>query len=62
MKDGTKAKTRKGQRQIVSVSLSLPVADALERLGLDYNINRSDFINRAIADKLNRLGYKVGEP
>ena len=62
MKDGTKNKTRKGQRQIVSVSLSLPVAEALERLGLDYNINRSEFITGAIAEKLNRLGYKAGEP
>ena len=61
MKDGTKAKTRKGQRQIVSVSLSLPVAEALERLGIDYNINRSEFITGAIAEKLNRLGYEVGE-
>ena len=62
MKDGTKAKTRKGQRQIVSVSLSLPVFDALEKLGETYNINRSDFISGAIADKLNRLGVKVSEP
>ena len=61
MKDGTKSKTMKGQRQIVSVSLTLPVADALEQMGIMYNINRSEFITTAIAEKLNRLGFKVGE-
>lgn len=61
MKDGTKNKTRKGQRQIVSVSLTLPVSEALERLELQVKINRSGFINDAIAEKLNSLGVKVGE-
>ena len=61
MKDGTKQKTRKGQRQIVSVSLSLPVFDALERMEEHYNINRSQFINTAIAERLSALGFKVGE-
>lgn len=61
MKDGTKNKTRKGQRQIVSVSLTLPVSEALERLELQFKINRSGFINDAIAEKLNSLGVKVGE-
>lgn len=61
MKDGTKNKTRKGQRQIVSVSLTLPVSEALEKLELQFNINRSGFINDAIAEKLNNLGVKVGE-
>jgi len=61
MTDGTKNKTRKGQRQIVSVSLTLPVSEALEKLELQFNINRSGFINDAIAEKLNNLGVKVGE-
>ena len=61
MKDGTKAKTMKGQRQIVSVSLTLPVADALEKMSIQYNINRSQFICDAIAEKLNRLGMGVRE-
>lgn len=61
MKDGTKNKTRKGQRQIVSVSLTLPVSEAMEKLELQFNINRSGFINDAIAEKLNSLGVKVGE-
>lgn len=61
MKDGTKNKTRKGQRQIVSVSLTLPVSEALEKLELRFNINRSGFINDAVAEKLNNLGVKVGE-
>ncbi len=62
MKDGTKNKTRKGQRQIVSVSLTLPVSDALEKMELQYHINRSSFINDAIAEKLARLGMGVREP
>lgn len=61
MRGGTKNKTRKGQRQIVSVSLTLPVSEALERLELQFKINRSSFINDAIAEKLNSLGVKVGE-
>lgn len=61
MKVGTKEKTRKGQRQIISVSISLPVFDALERAGELYNLNRSDFINGAISDRLAKIGVKVGE-
>lgn len=60
MKDGTKNKTMKGQRQIVSVSLTLPVADALEQMELRFNINRSKFICEAIAEKLNSLGLGLG--
>ena len=56
MKDGTKNKTRKGQRQIVSVSLTLPVSDALEKMELQYHINRSSFINEAISEKLEKMG------
>lgn len=62
MKDGTKQKTRKGQRQIISVSVSLPVFDALEKAGELYGLNRSDFITGAIADRLAKIGIKVGEP
>ena len=61
MKDETKAKTMKGQRQIVSVSLTLPIADALKKMSIQYNINRSRFICDAIAEKLNKLGMGVRE-
>ena len=60
MKDGTK--TRKGQRQIVSVSLPLPVYDALKELEERISINRSAIIAKAILEYLKDIGLKVGEP
>ena len=60
MKDGTK--TRKGQRQIVSVSLPLPVYDALRELEERISINRSAIIAKAITEYLKDIGLKVGEP
>lgn len=59
MKDGTK--TRKGERQIVSVSLPLPVYDALQQVADHYSLNRSALIAKAISDYLNALGLKAGE-
>lgn len=59
MKDG--AKTRKGERQIVSVSLPLPVYDALQEVADYYSMNRSALIAKAISDYLKDLGLKVGE-
>lgn len=60
MQDGT-SKTRKGDREIISVSLPLPVYDAMQELCDHYNMNRSSMIASAIADYLRRLGIKVGE-
>lgn len=54
-------KTRKGDRQIVSVSLPLPVYDALQKIAEHYSMNRSALIAKAIADYLKALGLKVGE-
>lgn len=59
MTDGSK--TRKGDRQIVSVSLPLPVYDALQEVADHYSMNRSALIAKAIADYLRALGLKVGE-
>lgn len=59
MTDGTK--TRKGQRQIVSVSLPLPVYDALRELEERISINRSAIIAKAISEYLKDIGLKVGE-
>lgn len=59
MENGTK--TRKGDRQIVSVSLPLPVYDALQEIAEHYSMNRSALIAKAIADYLKALGLKVGE-
>lgn len=59
MKDGSK--TRKGERQIVSVSLPLPVYDALQEVADHYSMNRSALIAKAITDYLRELGLKVGD-
>ena len=60
MQNGT-SKTRKGDREIISVSLPLPVYDALQEVCDHYDINRSSMIASAIAEHLRKLGVKVGE-
>mgnify|MGYP003295023076 FL=1 len=60
MQDGM-SKTRKGDREIISVSLPLPVYDAMEKVCDHYNMNRSAMVATAIADYLRSLGFKVGE-
>ena len=60
MKDGM-SKTRKGDREIISVSLPLPVYDAMQEVCDHYNMNRSSMIASAIVDYLRGLGVKVGE-
>lgn len=61
MPDGM-SKTRKGDREIISVSLPLPVYDAMEEVCDHYNMNRSAMVASAISDYLQKLGIKVGEP
>ena len=62
MQDGkTISKTRKGDREIISVSLPLPVYDAMQELCDHYNINRSSMIASAIASYLRDFGIRVGE-
>ena len=60
MQDGT-SKTRKGDREIISVSLPLPVYDAMQEVCDHYNMNRSSMIASAIADYLLKLGIRIGE-
>lgn len=60
MADGT-SKTRKGDREIISVSLPLPVYDAMQEICEHFNMNRSSMITRAISKYLQSLGYEVGE-
>lgn len=60
MQDGM-SKTRKGDREIISVSLPLPVYDAMQELCDHYNMNRSSLVATAIADYLREFGIKVGE-
>ena len=61
MKDGNTSKTRKGDREIISVSLPIALFDAMEELCDHYNMNRSAMIASAIADYLRSLGVRVGE-
>ena len=60
MRDGI-SKTRKGDREIISVSLPLPVYDAMQEVCEHYNMNRSSMIASAIADYLRKLGIRIGE-
>ena len=60
MQDGV-SKTRKGDREIISVSLPLEVYDKMQELCEHYNINRSSMIASAIANYLRSFGLKVGE-
>ena len=60
MQDG-QSKTRKGDREIISVSLPLPVYDAMQAVCDHYNMNRSSMVASAIAEYLRSLGVKVGE-
>lgn len=60
MQDGT-SKTRKGDREIISVSLPLPVYDAMQEVCDHFNMNRSSMIASAIVAYLQKLGVKVGE-
>lgn len=60
MQDGM-SKTRKGDREIISVSLPIAVYEAMEEVCDHYNMNRSSMIARAISDYLQTLGKRVGE-
>ena len=60
MQDGM-SKTRKGDREIVSVSLPLELYDKMEELCDHYNMNRSAMVAAAIAEYLRGMGLKVGE-
>ena len=51
----------KNGRQIISVSLPASLYDALMEVVDHYNLNRSDFVARAIRDRLKELGVSVSE-
>ena len=61
MQDGKISKTRKGDREIVSVSLPLELYDKMEEVCDHYNMNRSAMVASAIANYLRELGVRVGE-
>ena len=61
MQDGQMSKTRKGDREIISVSLPLDVYDKMEELCDHFNMNRSAMVASAIANYLRDFGIRVGE-
>lgn len=61
MQDGKISKTRKGDREIISVSLPLEVYDKMQELCDHYNINRSSMVASAITNYLKDFGIRVGE-
>ena len=61
MQDGRISKTRKGDREIISVSLPLEVYDKMEELCDHFNMNRSAMVATAIANYLREMGLRVGE-
>lgn len=64
MRHGTEeiSKTRKGDREIISVSLPIAVYEAMAKVCEEHDLNRSAMIASAIADHLRGLGVRVGEP
>lgn len=62
MQDGkTISKTRKGDREIISISLPLEVYDKMEELCDHFNMNRSAMVATAISNYLRDMGIRVGE-
>lgn len=62
MQDGkTISKTRKGDREIISVSLPLDVYYKMEELCDHFNMNRSAMISSAIKNYLHEMGIQVGD-
>lgn len=61
MTDGKTSKTRKGDREIISVSLPIAVYDKMEELCDHFNMNRSAMVATAITNYLRDMGLRVGE-
>lgn len=59
MKDNSK--TRKGDREIISVSLPVSLYEKMEEVCDHYHMNRSAMVSSAIRDYLGSLGVVVGE-
>ena len=60
MQDGM-SKTRKGDREIISISLPVSLYEKMQEVCDHYNMNRSALIASAISDYLRELGLRVGE-
>ena len=59
MKDNSK--TRKGDREIISVSLPVSLYEKMEEVCDHYHMNRSAMVSSAVRDYLGSLGVVVGE-
>ena len=59
MKDNSK--TRKGDREIISVSLPVSLFEKMEDVCDHYHMNRSAMVSSAVRDYLASLGVVVGE-
>lgn len=57
----TLSKTRKGDREIISVSLPVSLFEKMEEVCDHYHMNRSAMVSSAIRDYLGSLGVVVGE-
>lgn len=53
--------TRKGDREIISVSLPVSLFEKMEEVCDHYHMNRSAMVSSAIRDYLGSLGVVVGE-
>lgn len=53
--------TRKGDREIISVSLPVSLYEKMEEVCDHYHMNRSAMISSAVRDYLGSLGVVVGE-
>lgn len=57
----TMSKTRKGDREIISVSLPVSLYEKMEDVCDHYHMNRSAMVASAVKDYLESLGAVVGE-
>ena len=55
------SKTRKGDREIISVSLPVSLFEKMEDVCDHYHMNRSAMVASAVRDYLEKLGVTVGE-
>lgn len=53
--------TRKGDREIISVSLPVSLYEKMEDVCDHYHMNRSAMVSSAVKDYLKSLGVVVGE-
>lgn len=60
MQDGV-SKTRKGDREIISVSLPVSLYEKMQEVCDHYDMNRSAMIAKAVTNYLRDIGVRIGE-